>query len=129
MKDELHPEYGPCDAFADHNECSECVRLAWSNSDYGPLAGVYELALFQAANGKGKDRHADNKPFENQIIMTIQDQVGSGFTLGQCIKKMTESKRLATMENGKKRASAELLGAMNYLAAAYLHLQKTGSLD
>jgi len=45
--------------------------------------------------------------------------VGPGYQLGQAMKKTQEASRLPN-----DRARAELLGAINYLAAAYLLLEE-----
>lgn len=38
---------------------------------YASLAGILADALKQASSGKGAERHANNKPFEDQPIMQI----------------------------------------------------------
>ena len=86
---------------------------------YEPLAMVLRAALDQAQHGKGKDRHANGKPFDRQPILEIGRMVGQGYPLGQAMKKAQESMRLPP-----DRAKAELLGAINYLAAAYLLLDE-----
>lgn len=90
-----------------------------SSSDYDPLGRVLLLAYEQAASGKGKERHANSKPFNRQPIMEIARMVGIGYQLGQAMKKAQEASRLPN-----ERARAELLGAINYLAAAYLLLEE-----
>jgi len=85
---------------------------------YDILRDVLQLAVDQASVGKGKERHANGKPFDRQPIMEIGRMVGSGYPLGQAMKKAQESSRLPP-----DRAKAELLGAINYLAAAYLLLE------
>lgn len=87
---------------------------------YETLAGVLRQAYAQAADGKGKERHADGNAFDEQPMTTINAMLGSvdGF-LYQAIKKTVESKRLP-----KDRAVAELLGAINYLAGAVIALEK-----
>ncbi len=79
---------------------------------YEALGEVLQHAVNQAAGGKGKDRHASGEPFEQQKICRIARAVGLGFPLGQAEKKIEESLRLGT------RGPDELLGAINYLAAA-----------
>ncbi len=75
-------------------------------------------ALAQTARGKGADRHAEKgEPFSSQLICEIPRRLGEGgecFCLGQAVKKIYESRRLPP-----ERARAELLGAINYLAAAW----------
>ena len=91
---------------------------------YRELASVLQSAFHQASEGKGKERHADNKPFDKQPIMWIEENFKS-FQLGQAIKKIHESQGLPT-----KRAVAELLGAINFLAAHVIYLnKKDGELD
>lgn len=98
---------------------------------YDALRRIHALAVEQATDGKGKERHASDKPFDEQPIMSIQDLVGAGFALGQATKKTQEARRLARDKDngGVEKAKADLLGAMNYLAAAYLYLEKNGNLE
>lgn len=86
---------------------------------YHDLRRVLALAINQAENGKGKDRHANGRPFAQQPLMEISRMVGSGYALGQAMKKAQESIRLPP-----DMAMAELLGAINYLAAAYLLIEE-----
>lgn len=86
---------------------------------YEKLAEVLQRAFDQAANGKGKDRHAsDGVAFHDQPMSSINRTLGSidGF-LYQANKKALEAKRLPP-----GRAQAELLGAINYLAGAVIAL-------
>ncbi len=86
---------------------------------YQSLASVLADAVEQAASGKGKERHAKaGEPFEQQKICEITRRVGVGFPLGQAIKKAVEAPRLGD------RAQSELLGAINYLAAAVLIMRE-----
>ena len=82
---------------------------------YEKLGEILRLALHQAAYGKGLVRHANGKPFHQQPICEITRQVGIGFPLGQAMKKIQESRRL---DSGA--SAAELLGAINYLAASMI---------
>ncbi len=86
---------------------------------YESLAAVLQKAHDQAAIGKGKERHANGLPFENQPMSVINRQLGSihGF-IYQAQKKSLEATRLQ-----KERAVAELLGAINYLAGAVIALE------
>ena len=85
---------------------------------YESLGLALGEAVAQAARGKGADRHAEKgEPFSDQLIMSIPKRLGPGgecFCLGQAAKKICESRRLPP-----DRARAELLGAINYLAAAW----------
>lgn len=75
-------------------------------------------AVAQAACGKGSERHAEpGEKFSDQLIMSIPKRLGPGgecFCLGQAVKKICESRRLAPAA-----ARAELLGAVNYIVAAW----------
>lgn len=85
---------------------------------YESLGLALGEAVAQASRGKGADRHAEKgEPFSDQLIMSIPKRLGEGgecFCLGQALKKICESRRLPP-----GRARAELLGAINYLAAAW----------
>ena len=85
---------------------------------YESLGLALGEAVAQAARGKGADRHAEKgEKFSDQLIMSIPKRLGDGgecFCLGQALKKICESRRLAPAP-----ARAELLGAINYLAAAW----------
>lgn len=93
---------------------------------YESLGLALGEAVAQASRGKGADRHAENgEPFSDQLIMSIPKRLGEGgecFCLGQALKKICESRRLAPAH-----ARAELLGAINYVAAAWSLLGGTES--
>lgn len=88
------------------------------NTKYESLEKVLDLALHQAAEGKGKARHAEGQAYDEQPIMWIERHFNS-YQLGQAAKKMHESQRLP-----KEMAINELLGAINYIAAKVIYLQK-----
>lgn len=85
---------------------------------YESLGLALGEAVAQASRGKGADRHAEKgEPFSDQLICAIPKRLGPGgecFCLGQAAKKIFESRRLPP-----DRARAELLGAINYIAAAW----------
>lgn len=84
--------------------------------EYQSLMQVFEEAVNQAALGKGKDRHArENEPFEDQVICEVARRLSTDYDLGQAVKKIYESKRL-----GGELGISELLGAINYIAAAII---------
>jgi hypothetical protein len=93
---------------------------------YETLGEALAAAVEQAAVGKGAGRHSyDGELFSDQLIFEIPRRLGacgSGFLLGQAVKKIYESVRLEP-----ERARAELLGAINYLAAAWSRLDCGGS--
>lgn len=83
-------------------------------SPYSSLEKVFIDAKTQASDGKGKERHAEpGKSFEKQDICQEARDLGLAYPIGQARKKAKESMRL---EPG--HAYQELLGAINYLAAA-----------
>ncbi|XAI95139.1 hypothetical protein [Microcystis phage Mwe-JY13] len=93
--------------------------------EYEALFDVLIDAMLQASDGKGKERHANDRPFLQQPICEIGRMLGSvcDGELYQAIKKAQEaSNMLARGEN--KRAEAELLGAINYLAAAVILIRE-----
>lgn len=86
---------------------------------YESLGKVLVAAVDQAAMGKGRERHAHpGESFDRQKICEITRRVGIGYPLGQAIKKAEESLRLG------EAGPAELLGAINYLAAAHIVLSE-----
>ncbi len=92
-----------------------------SNDTYSELRFVLGEALEQASGGKGKERHAnEGERFEHQQIVRLGYWSGNaGFQIGQAIKKAMESQRLPA-----DRAVAELLGAINYAAAAVVVIRQ-----
>lgn len=86
---------------------------------------AYQKALNQAQSGKGHKRHADENPFEKQKIFVINDWVNGSPVAGQlfqAIKKLAEAARLS--KDNPEKALPDLLGAMNYTAAAVIRLLK-----
>lgn len=90
---------------------------------YVNLYDTLVRAFNQAAYGKGKERHANNRPFEKQPILEIARMVGIGYPLGQAMKKTQETITLQKIR-GEDAAIAELYGAINYLAAAVILLEE-----
>jgi len=80
---------------------------------YEPLAAVLQDALDQAQHGKGKQCHANGKPFLEQPIMTGGRECGPGGLLFQARKKLLEAVNCAD----DSRAIEDFLGAINYTAA------------
>ena len=92
---------------------------------YEELGAVFRLAVEQAAQGKGAERHAvAGEPFHRQQICEIERRLGGGFCLGQAVKKIYESQRL-----DRQAGMQELLGAINYLAAAFIVARKPTAED
>lgn len=95
-------------------------KLLWIRAvpGYDDLFNILALAYDQAARGKGKERHANNKPFDKQPIIELADKYGNGFLRGQAAKKLEESMNLVYGSDVK-----ELLGAIVYTCAAIMHLE------
>jgi hypothetical protein len=113
---------GSCECAAPDNSWLDDVeefRNVFVKPEYSDLFEVLRDALDQAQIGKGAERHADGQPFTEQPALTITRAVGLGFPLGQAMKKIQESQRM-----DPDAAKRELLGAINYLAAAILYLEK-----
>jgi hypothetical protein len=88
---------------------------------YESLAAILDEALAQAQSGKGAERHANpGQAFADQVIVWLCEAMGSNQgDVFQACKKAIESTRLP-----RKRAIAELLGGINYLAAAVLVIRR-----
>ena len=88
--------------------------------EYAALYRVYEDAYEQASEGKGRERHAsEGEAYEDQIICEVTRRLGPGYPLGQAVKKIYESQRI-----GGEKGIAELLGAINYIAAAVIVMRE-----
>lgn len=84
---------------------------------YDALAWVLAKAMDQAQNGKGNQRHqVGDAPFTAQPICSLTRTYGLAYPFGQAAKKTHEVGRL----EHKNAKLAEVLGAINYLAAAYI---------
>ena len=90
---------------------------------YSSLWRVLIAAFDQASQGKGRERHAEDKPFDKQDICQEARDLGLAFPLGQARKKLKESLKLLDIR-GHEAAIAECLGAINYAAAAVIVLQE-----
>lgn len=89
--------------------------------DYRGLYSVLMDALDQACNGKGKERHANAKPFEAQPMQTHCDSLGSPQGMGyQVMKKTAEAMGMVEPE----RQIRELLGAINYAAGMIIWINR-----
>lgn len=86
---------------------------------YDSLAVVLKRAFDQASAGKGRERHANALPFDQQPMQMIAKRRGVGFLLGQADKKSEEAMGLPP-----GRDVAELLGAIVYLAGAVIFLEQ-----
>lgn len=91
---------------------------------YEPLRRVLEEAYNQSARGKGRERHAHEKPFLQQPIMEIGRMVGVGGHTYQISKKAQEATTMASRSQ-HAAAKAELLGVIVYAAAAFLLIEES----
>lgn len=89
-------------------------------AEYESLFDVLVGAFEQASRGKGRERHANNLPFEVQPMQTLSDalQADAGMAF-QAMKKIRESRGLP-----KDAAIRELHGAINYIAGMVIWRQK-----
>jgi hypothetical protein len=81
------------------------------------------MAFAQASQGKGKERHANGREFDRQPIMELARMHGLGYPTGQAAKKLQEAHTLLRLR-GKEAAIQEILGAINYAAAAALLIEE-----
>lgn len=80
---------------------------------FGPYRHQLMRAYKMVAEGKGQQRHGAGRAWNDQPIITISRSVGTGFPLGQALKKIEESTRMAD-----EPAVQELLGSIGYICAA-----------
>lgn len=90
-----------------------------SKKDYDSLKDTFEQAVIRASKGKGLERHATDKPFEEQAIVTEGEILGILPHIYQIRKKALEILR---MDN--TRGMLETLDIINYAAAMYIILKK-----
>lgn len=90
--------------------------------EYDPYHSLHQVlmdAQSQASQGKGKERHADNNSYEDQVICVV-GRLLKGHPFGahafQVIKKTIEAGRLYKLK-GPDAAYNEILGVINYAAA------------
>lgn len=102
----------------DNNAKLRQPERAMNAPGYEHLAAVLQDAYAQAAFGKGKERHANDLPFDHQPMQAISRLLGNptGMTYQVC-KKVVEAM------NMKDRAARrrELLGAIVYLAGVVVY--------
>jgi hypothetical protein len=102
----------------DEEDSNSCVEV---KKEYRELFSILLAALYQSSEGKGKERHAkENESFSEQPICEIGRRVGVGYNLGQSVKKIYEAKNYGD----KTFKIKELLGAINYLAAAVILIEE-----
>lgn len=82
---------------------------------------ILQEALYQVFEGKGRERHGNGIDFSLQPWKSITDNVGTGFVIGQALKKLMEVKNLTTTSSYKR----ELLGAIVYIVMAIMYREYT----
>jgi hypothetical protein len=97
---------------------SETAIKSSPDKSYRKLEEILKAAYEQAANGKGKERHANGKPWEEQPMNTIANEEGIAFLTGQAKKKVGEARKLPV-----DMAIKEYLGAIVYLCGAIYYLE------
>ncbi len=91
---------------------------------YAALAEVLSDAYNHAASGKGHQRHAGDRPFLDQPIIEIGRMIDSiGGHAYQITKKAQEGNRMAGRAD-YAAAIGEMLGIINYAAAAVILLRE-----
>ena len=87
---------------------------------YGRLVYALSLAYDEAAFGKGKERHANNKPFEEQTMMVANRVTAGGFSWGQIFKKIQEIPNIKDFDLRK----AEMVSIIVYAAGWVLWFEE-----
>ena len=90
------------------------------NELYHELESVLKEAYDQASIGKGKERHANDNAFEDQLICLFE-RLHLSFCEGQAIKKIIEAHRT--------RSNVDRLGAINYIAALIITSRELDSIE
>jgi hypothetical protein len=85
---------------------------------YVKLQAVLNMAYDRAAKGKGKERHANNQPFDEQVMARANRLTNGGFSFGQIMKKLEEIPNL----KGKADKINEMLDIIVY-AAGYVMIK------
>ncbi len=93
------------------------------NHPYYELAKVFNEAFIQASAGKGSERHSYSaaENYKDQLVCEMDRRL-DGNACGpryQAVKKIYESARM-----DPEKAIHELLGAINYIAAAIILLKE-----
>lgn len=95
------------------------VTVPAEPTGYEGLQAVLDDAFAQAAHGKGKERHACDRAFEDQPMQQISNLLQSNDGMAyQAIKKIQEAQRM-----DKAAAERELLGAIIYVAGMVIRLR------
>ena len=101
----------------------EKTNTPTSNAQYESLREVLDAAYAQSAYGKGRERHANDRPFDKQPVLEMARMVGVGGPVFQAMKKAQEAVGMANRGEIDK-AIHELLGTIVYAAAAVVLLKE-----
>ena len=89
---------------------------------------VLDDILHQVFEGKGDERHGHGNPFENQPWKLITDNVGTGFVIGQSLKKLMELKAFSSSNVDEKLDTVaykawrrEAIGAVVYIIMGIMY--------
>lgn len=94
---------------------SEPITL--SAEGYDELAIILRDAFKQASEGKGRERHANDMPFDQQPMQTLSDMFDSDKGMAfQVVKKLREGLDMPEYD----RMERELLGSIVYTAGIIL---------
>jgi GrpB-like predicted nucleotidyltransferase (UPF0157 family) len=108
-----------CDRSTLGNVCPLSKTDVDSADPYFELNLVLQNAMKQASQGKGKERHANDNNYEDQVICIVGRLLKDhpfGAHAYQVIKKTIEAGRLYKISR-PEAAYNEMLGAINYAAA------------
>lgn len=100
---------------------SEPITL--SAEGYDELAIILRDAFKQASEGKGRERHANDMPFDQQPMQTLSDMFDSDKGMAfQVVKKLREGLDMPEYD----RMERELLGSIVYTAGIILWHKRRG---
>lgn len=100
------------------------VLYGMAVAGYETLARELTDAYGQSSEGKGKERHANGRPFDRQPIMEMGRLYGFGFQSGQAAKKVQEAIGMHNRGDVDK-AVHEVHGAIVYLSALAALMRET----
>ena len=101
-------------------DCLEENDLTETDYRYDELRSIFAAAVFQAEEGKGKDRHANGEPWGDQLHSFLSR---FDHATGQAIKKLVEAHDFFYKNGDLGGAINEILGAMNYSASRIKRLR------
>lgn len=92
--------------------------------EFEHFQAILDSVYNEITAGKGKQRHGQDTSFSQQPWKYITDGVGTGFAVGQAIKKLIEIKKYhdnnLNTEEGMLAWKREALGAVVYIIMAIM---------